>query len=348
MLMCSIDQRSGGDQCHYFRKTDGYQRSEERAARKYSDYGFVLALICVALICLLYPTAASAWGYKGHRVVGSIADQMLHDNAKAQVSQILSYEDSPDQGVAITLRIAGPWADCVKSVVQLVDPQGHVTYSYEPSNPEFRIPCTSFEKDHQHPIEQARMEDYVGRNFSQCSYAPRGKEEGCHNTYHFDDVAFQRDRFDRSYLETNEHDLVAAITAAIAMLKDNKAPAPFSIKDKKEALFMLAHFVGDPDSTHQIDPESVTAGGNRISVRDQCLMNAQNQCINFHAEWDENPARALVHVKCFTTCRHAAHASTSHGTIAPSGRALVDHRVRHHTHTLQSLAGPRHTTGSFA
>jgi hypothetical protein len=220
--MCSIDQRSGGDQCHYFRKTDGYQRSEERAARKYSDYGFVLALICVALICLLYPTAASAWGYKGHRVVGSIADQMLHDNAKAQVSQILSYEDSPDQGVAITLRIAGPWADCVKSVVQIVDGQGHVTYSYEPSNPEFRIPCTSFEKDHQHPIEQARMEDYVGRNFSQCSYAPRGKEEGCHNTYHFDDVAFQRDRFDRSYLGTNEHDLVAAITAAIAMLKDNK------------------------------------------------------------------------------------------------------------------------------
>src|SRR6516162_5086486 len=173
MLMCSIDQRSGGDQCHYFRKTDGYQRSEERAARKYSDYGFVLALICVALICLLYPTAASAWGYKGHRVVGSIADQMLHDNAKAQVSQILSYEDSPDQGVAITLRIAGPWADCVKSVVQIVDSQGHVTYSYEPDPryPEYRIPCGSFEKtptDNSlppHPMEQARMEDYVGRNW---------------------------------------------------------------------------------------------------------------------------------------------------------------------------------------
>jgi len=304
-------------------KTDGYQRSEERAARKYSDYGFVLALICVALICLLYPTAASAWGYKGHRVVGSIADQMLHDNAKAQVSQILSYEDSPDQGVAITLRIAGPWADCVKSVVQIVDSQGNVTYSYEPSNPEFRIPCTSFEKtptDNSlppHPMEQARMEDYVGRNWLQCSYAPGGKERGCHNTYHFDDVAFQRDRFDRSYLGTNEHDLVAAITAAIAMLKDNKAPAPFSIKDKKEALFMLAHFVGDlhqplhvesvylahdnvpgdnkgrvdPDATHQIDPESVTEGGNLISVRDQCLMSVGNRpmCLNFHAEWDENP-----------------------------------------------------------
>src|SRR6516164_3700387 len=298
-------------------KTDGYQRSEERAARKYSDYGFVLALICVALICLLYPTAASAWGYKGHRVVGSIADQLLHDNAKAQVSQILSYEDSPDQGVAITLRIAGPWADCVKSVVR--DDNGK--FSYMPTNPEFRIPCTSFEKEpppaanaSPHPMEQARMEDYVGRNWLQCSYAPGGKERGCHNTYHFDDVAFQRDRFDRNYLGTNEHDLVAAITAAIAVLKDNPTPAPFSIKDKKEALFMLAHLVGDlhqplhveavylahdnvrgddkgrvdPDATHQIDPESVTEGGNLISVRDQCLM-VHNRCINFHAEWDENP-----------------------------------------------------------
>jgi hypothetical protein len=30
-------------------KTDVYQGSEEKAARKYSDYGFVLALICVLL-----------------------------------------------------------------------------------------------------------------------------------------------------------------------------------------------------------------------------------------------------------------------------------------------------------
>ena len=44
----------------------------------------------------------------------------------------------------------------------------------------------------------------------------------------------------------------------------------------------------DPDATHQIDPESVTEGGNLISVRDQCLM-VHNRCINFHAEWDENP-----------------------------------------------------------
>src|SRR6516164_2757340 len=115
MVMCGIDhQHSGGEQCHYLRKQTVTNVRKKGRQVSISDYGFVLALICVALICLLYPTAASAWGYKGHRVVGSIADQMLHDNAKAQVSQILSYEDSPDQGVAITLRIAGPWADCVK------------------------------------------------------------------------------------------------------------------------------------------------------------------------------------------------------------------------------------------
>ena len=35
----------------------------------------------------------------------------------------------------------------------------------------------------------------------------------------------------------------------------------------------------------------MTEGGNRISVRDQCLMSVGNRpmCLNFHAEWDENP-----------------------------------------------------------
>jgi hypothetical protein len=244
---------------------------------------FRTALLLNLLICLLYPAAASAWGYKGHRVVGSIADQMLHDNAMAQVSQILGFE----------LRIAGPWADCVKSVVQNDD--GTFTYKENPSHPEYEIPCTSFRT----AMEQKRMEDYVARNWSQCIYAPNGVQRGCHNTYHFDDVAFERDRFDRSYMGTNDHDLVAAITAAIAVLKDKPAPAPFSIADKKEALFMLAHLVGDlhqplhvesvylgadggladPDAAHQIDPKTVTEGGNRI----------HDQGLNFHGEWDEIP-----------------------------------------------------------
>jgi hypothetical protein len=144
------------------------------------------------------------------------------------------------------------------------------------------------------------MEDYVGRNWTQCRYPPTGRERGCHNTYHFDDVAIERDRFDRSFMGTNEHDLVAAITAAIAVLSDKPTPPPFSIADKKEALFMLAHFLGDlhqplhvgsvyldahgqlvdPDIAHHIDPATDTVGGNNID----------DQHHNFHPEWDAIPS----------------------------------------------------------
>jgi S1/P1 Nuclease len=94
-------------------------------------------------------------------------------------------------------------------------------------------------------------------------------------------VAIDRDHFDRSFAGTNEHDLVGAITAAIAVLRDKTPSGPYSIADKKEALFMLAHFLGDlhqplhvaavhldekghlvdPDAVHQIDPATETQGG---------------------------------------------------------------------------------------
>jgi hypothetical protein len=233
------------------------------------------------LLWVFYPTASWSWGYQGHRVVGSIADQLLSDNARQQVSQLLGFE----------LRIAGPWADCVKSVERNSD--GTFTYV---EDPKYEFPCTSFRT----ASEQKRMEDYVGRNWTQCVYPPSGKERGCHNTYHFDDVAVERDHFDRSYQGTNAHDLVGAITAAIAVLRDKTPSGPFSIADKKEALFMLAHFLGDlhqplhvaavyldkkgklvdPDASGQIDPATETEGGNLI--RDQKHV--------FHAEWDAIPA----------------------------------------------------------
>ncbi len=240
-----------------------------------------LAGTLALLFCVLLPRAASAWGPDGHRVVGSIADQMLNPNAKQQIASILG----------VDLRTAGPWLDCVKSVHRQAD--GTLAYVVDP---QYEPPCTPFQDDH------ARMIDYVGRNWVDCIY-PEGASAaanlGCHNTYHFDDVAIQRDRFDRNYAGTNDHDLVAAINAAIAVLLDRPAPPPFSIQDKKEALLMLAHLVGDmtqplhvgalyldakgalmdPDVTHTIDPSTETAGGNRI----------RSEVKAFHTEWDDNP-----------------------------------------------------------
>jgi len=75
-----------------------------------------LLLAVCGLVFILHPDAASAWGYQGHRVVGSIADRLLADsNAEKQIKKILNDGD-PDS--KLDLRLAGPWPDCVKSVAR--------------------------------------------------------------------------------------------------------------------------------------------------------------------------------------------------------------------------------------
>jgi S1/P1 Nuclease len=241
----------------------------------------VAGLIVVALSC----GQAWAWGYEGHEVVGSIADQMLHDHAKKEVHNNLGFE----------LRVAAPWPDCVRSVVKHADG----SFEYAPSKQEYRIPCTSFEG----PTEKARMEDYVSRNWNVCVY--QGGKAGCEDSYHFADVAIQHDDYKRGYVGTGDHDIVSAINASISKLKDLSVPAPFMIRDKKEALFLLAHFVGDlhqplhvgaiyldpngkivnPDDGGSLDPATETRGGNSIfeKVDNSCKGN------NLHTDWDAIP-----------------------------------------------------------
>jgi hypothetical protein len=252
---------------------------------------FKISLACV--LCLMQATGAWAWGYQGHRVVGSIADHLLNPNAKAQVQQILNAGDSH----SLDLRKSGPWPDCVKSVVRHPE-DGTYEYVVNPDHYEYEVPCTPFKSAE----ERARMVDYASRNWTNCLYQPDGPDKppgACHNTFHFEDVAIQRNNFDRSFQGTNEHDLVAAIGAAIAVLQDKPVPPPFSIKDKKEALMLLTHFVGDlhqplhvgsvyldqdgkpvdPDIAHAVDPDTATIGGNAI----------RDQNVNLHGEWDDIP-----------------------------------------------------------
>ncbi|MEW6641224.1 MAG: S1/P1 nuclease [Pseudomonadota bacterium] len=250
---------------------------------------FARRLIVVVVISVIASAAAhtpaSAWGYQGHKVVGSIADHLLKDsNAANKVSEILGTD----------LRTAGPWMDCLKAVRR--DDNDNYAYTIDPEHLEYEVPCTKFKA----PDQRAEMIDFVKRNWFTCRYLPDGvHQRGCHETYHFDDVAIQRDRFDRTYEGTSSHDIVAAIQAAIAVLRDRPAPPPFVIANKKEALFMLAHFVGDlhqplhvgslyldaagnrvdPDATPPVDPATETAGANFI----------QDENINLHREWDDIP-----------------------------------------------------------
>src|SRR6201996_7150634 len=170
-------------------------------------------LVLMPLLLLFAPSAASAWGYQGHRVVGSIADQLLTANAQTQVRQILNPPGShdPSPGNSFDLRKAGPWADCVKSVAQQSD--GSFKYTVSDTHPEYELPCIPFSE------ERGLMDDYAARNWTTCAYpanADPRHQLGCHNTFHFDDVAVERSDFSRAYQGTNPHDLVAAIGAAIA------------------------------------------------------------------------------------------------------------------------------------
>jgi hypothetical protein len=254
------------------------------------------AAIALACLLCLYSASAFAWGYQGHRVVGSIAAQLLNDNAREQVRKILNEGAAPDPKHDLDLGKAGPWADCVKSVERHAN--GTYDYVVNPDHLEWEVPCTPFKSE----AERARMVDYAARNWSNCLYLPDGPDKppgACHNTYHFEDVAIARDHFDRSFQGTSNHDVVAAITAAIAVLRDQAAPPPFSIKDKKEALLLLTHFMGDlhqplhvgavyldaegrlvdPDIVHAVDPNTETIGGNAI----------RDQNVNLHGEWDDIP-----------------------------------------------------------
>jgi hypothetical protein len=119
-----------------------------------------VALLVVCLFCLVDPTKACAWDFQGHRVVGSIADQMLTDNARTQVQQILNEGAPPDpKKEDLTIRLSGPWADCVRSVK---NNNGSFEYVVDPDHLEYEVPCVPFRSK----AERERMEDYAKRNWS--------------------------------------------------------------------------------------------------------------------------------------------------------------------------------------
>jgi S1/P1 Nuclease len=239
------------------------------------------AVPAMTIMAWLLPAAtASAWDDQGHELIGAIADSML-GNSKAglQVHQILGYG----------LGSAAKWADCVRGVHK--DASG---FRYDGGGPA----CSEFES----PAEVARMIDYARRNWSNCRRPP---PDGCHTRYHFADVAIQRDGYSRSFFGTGNDDIVSALDSAVLVLQFQPAEPPISIRDKKEALLMIAHLVGDlhqplhvgavylradgslmdPDKPPNQNPASIeknntTRGGTDILIEGRA---------NLHAMWDDVP-----------------------------------------------------------
>ena len=237
----------------------------------------------VALVIALSASAASPWGADGHRTVGALADRLLAGtHAQAQVRALLD---------GLTLEQAAVWADCAKGV----DPAKGYAYTSAGKFPE----CAIFET----PQGEADMIDYVRRNDTNCPRAPG--DSPCHAQYHYTDESFQRRRYHLGDVGTREVDVVAAISATIRVLQGQPAPAPFDVKDKREALLLLAHFVGDiaqplhvgtpylqadgsvvDTESGTFDPATDTQGGNRI-VTIRVATNHRSETL--HATWDDIP-----------------------------------------------------------
>jgi hypothetical protein len=233
------------------------------------------------LICLVATGAAPpvlAWSADGHATVGAIANRLLTGTRAArEVQRILSRNE--------TLQVAAVWADCVKGVAE----KPPFAFTVDARFPE----CVPFQSRSQ----QRAMKAYVKRNLDACR--PKTGEETCHRQYHYVNLAIQRDTYAVSLTGASDHDVVASIRACIAVLRGQRTPAPYQLKDKREALRLLAHLVGDihqplhvasvyldtngalvdPDATG-FAPATFTRGGNQLRVGNQ----------NLHGLWDSIPA----------------------------------------------------------
>jgi hypothetical protein len=228
-----------------------------------------------------WSAGAGAWGAQGHQYVGSLGQTLLNPNAATHIGALL--------GPKIDLAHAAVWPDCIRSVTG--SPSHGFTFKMGQFTPKA---CAVFDDN---GPEEARMTDYAARNWTNCEYA--GHRSQCNLAYHFADVNVRtHDRYDISYFGAGPGDVVQAINAAVTVLRcpDGRTCAtsgPFNIKDKREALFLLAHFMGDVhqplhvgavylDSTNAPggDDGRPTTGGNAL------LLKPGQKGENLHHEWD--------------------------------------------------------------
>ena len=230
-------------------------------------------------------TGALAWNAEGHQTVGAIADALLvGTHAGKEVKKILRGDG--------TLQLAALWADCAKGVVR--NKKTGVFYYVVSSR--FKV-CAPFES----AAGQKAMVSFVKRNWDACQ--PATDEEICHKQYHYADVAIERNGYARTETGTSDHDVVSAIKAAIAVLKGGRAPAPIDFASRKEALRVLAHYVGDVHQPLHVGAIYLSAAGQEVDpdsgIFDRATKTRGGNVIKdgtsaLHHEWDEIPKSLQV------------------------------------------------------
>ena len=232
------------------------------------------ALSALALVA----GAAAAFGPTGHHTIGAIADRLIAGTrAAAEVQALLG---------GLTLEQAAVWADCAKGVSEF-------TLQYEKTG--VHAECAIFES----PDGRSAMEDFAARNNRQCQPAPG--DEICHKGYHYTDIAVQHATYDSGLVGARAADLVGAMTAALIVLQGGPPPAPFNLKNRREALLVLTHYVGDIHQPLHVGAVYLNAAGGRINpdigtYKPATFTRGGNQLLiggdpkaKLHAAWDAVP-----------------------------------------------------------
>ena len=242
-------------------------------------------LAAFLVLGLLFPARpAFAFGDEGHQLVGTIADRLLTDSARQNVTRILALTPTSRSN----LRTAATWADCVRSVQK----QGN-TFKYAPEE-KYKEPCAStFPGD-----EVARMERYVRENWDKCSYQNHSR---CHEGYHFVNLPLQASGYTASAVGVADYNIVNALNAAVSKLRGQSVPALFNIVDEKEAIFLIAHFVGDIHQPLHVGSVYLDPQGKIVNPTAASAMNTStfggnvigSSFTNLHSQWDSVPESFL-------------------------------------------------------
>lgn len=222
-----------------------------------------LKTACASLL-LLAAASAKAFGDAGHLAVGEIADRLLAGTPAGKIVR------SKTGG---SLHTAAIWADCARAVKN---------GKYDAAK-QFSPSCkVSFES----AGSKQALESFVKRN-------------GRHTAYHYVNLPYQLQAYDGNlaYVQNSGHDIVDAINAAIAALRKQPVPPPFRIQGEREAIRLLAHFVGDihqplhvanvylaPATGAVLDPAHASITADNATFGGNYLLLAAGD--NLHTFWD--------------------------------------------------------------
>lgn len=264
---------------------------------------------------------ASAWGEPGHQLVGSIAWNILkqpgHANALNHVQTILNQIGKHTLGEATT------WADCLRDVSKN---GANFVVAYKPKYTP-QICTTAFPQNN--AAEMAAMTGYAANNWSKCDYTAPGSG-ACHLTYHFADIPYQHGAYAIGDISVSQHDIVASITEAIYYLRNgHSSPGAVVIfSNQREALFILAHLMGDLHQPLHVGAVYLDASGNVVdpagnpTLAQQTATHGGNSILessgasNLHSEWDSIDASLGVNASATFVSDAQAEVTADSGDVA--------------------------------